>query len=141
MPESDASATAPEAREAREDAEMFRLQQLRAMEQPSWSEGRLDDLNKKVDAGIGRLDGERNELRGEMRAGFAKVDGEFKAVRSEMREGFAKVDERFAKVDEEFKSVRSEIREGFDRMHRTLLGGAVGIIATLIASLVTATQL
>jgi len=67
--------------------------------------------------------------------------GEFKAVRSEMKEGFAKVDERFAKVDEEFKSVRSEIREGFDRMHRTLLGGAVGIIATLIASLVTATQL
>jgi hypothetical protein len=116
MPESDASATAPEAREAREDSEMFRLQQLRAMEQPSWSEGRLDDLNRKVDAGIGRLDDERKEFRGEMRAGFDRVDDEFKSVRSEMKEGFDKVNERF------------------DRLQWNLLAGAIAIIAALIAS-------
>lgn len=45
------------------------------MEQPSWNEGRLDDLNKRVDDGFKRMD-----------RGFEKVDGEFKAVRGEMKE-------------------------------------------------------
>jgi hypothetical protein len=102
------------------DAEMFRLQQLRAMEHPSWSEGRLDDLNRKVDAGIGRLDDERKEFRGEMRKGFDKVDEEFKSVRSEMKD--------------EFKSVRTEMKSGFDRMQWTLLVVASGIIAALITA-------
>jgi hypothetical protein len=89
--------------------------------------GRLDDLNRKVDASIGRLDEERKELRGEMRE-------EFKLVRSEMRE-------RFDKVDDEFKAVCSEMKEGlekfgerFDRLQWNLLAGAIAIIAALIAS-------
>jgi chromosome segregation ATPase len=120
-----------------EDAETFTVQQLRAMEQPSWSEGRLDDLNNKVDAGIGRLDEERKELRGEMKEGFAQVCRRFEKV----DERFDKVDQRFDKVDEEFKAVRSEMKEGFDRvderfdrMQRTLIVGASGIIAALITA-------
>lgn len=47
----------------------------------SWTDGRLDDLNGKVDA-----------LRLEMRT-------EFVAVRGEMRDGFDKVDARFLAMD------------------------------------------
>ena len=69
----DAKAVAPAVQGRPGGGETFEVQQLRAMEQPSWSEGRLDDLNRKVDDGIGRLDGERKELRVEMKAGFDKV--------------------------------------------------------------------
>jgi len=138
MRESDTKATVPDVRETREDAETFAVQQLKAMEQPKWNEGRLDDLNKRVDDGIGRLDEERKELRGdmkdefksvraEMREGFARVDREFKSVRAEMKEGFAR-------VDREFKAVRSEMKSGFDRMQWTLLVAASGIIAALITA-------
>ena len=88
MRESDESTAAPEAQQTRVDTETFAVQQLRAMEQPNWSEERLDDLNRKVDTGIGRLDEERKELRAEMREGF---------------------DKRFDKVDDEFKAVRADV--------------------------------
>lgn len=39
-----------------DDAGAFELQQLRAMEQPSWNEGRLDDLKSTVDQGFERMD-------------------------------------------------------------------------------------
>jgi hypothetical protein len=118
---------ARETQDQRDNAEMFTVQQLRAMEQPSWNEGRLDDLNKRVDGGFERMDVEFRSVRGEMRRGFEKVDEEFKAVRSEMKEGFTRVDEEFkavrsemkegfARVDEEFKAVRSEMKEGFTRV-------------------------
>jgi chromosome segregation ATPase len=125
MHESDAKMARTQGPGQREDAETFTVQQLRAMEQPKWNEGRLDDLNKRVDSGIGRLDGERKELRGEVREGFKgldkrfeKVDDEFKAVRSEMSAGFKAVDKRFEKVDDEFKAVRSEMSAGFKAVDR-----------------------
>jgi hypothetical protein len=68
------------ARHRQDDAEVFEVQQSKAMEQPSWTEGRLDDLNKKVDGGIGRLDEERKELRTEAKEGFGKVDKRFDAM-------------------------------------------------------------
>jgi chromosome segregation ATPase len=130
MPESDAGARAAEARERAVSAETFTVQQLRAMEQPNWSEGRLDDLNRKVDDGIGRLDEERKDLRGEMKEGFEAVDRRFEAV-----------DRRFDKVDEEFKSVRGEMKVGFDRvddrfdrMQWSFLAAAVAVIAALITA-------
>jgi hypothetical protein len=103
---------AREPQEQRDDAEMFTVQQLRAMEQPSWNEGRLDDLNKRVDDGFKRMD-----------VGFERMD-----------ERFEKTDKRFEKINEEFKAVRSEMKADFDRMHRTLFLGAAGIIAALITS-------
>lgn len=112
----DAKAAAPEVQGQPSSGETFEVQQLRAMEQPRWNEGRLDDLNRKVDDGIGRLDDERKELRAEMRAGFDKIDG------------------RFEKVDEEFKAVRSEMHAGFARMQWTLVGAAAVIIGALIGA-------
>jgi len=58
----------------------------------SWTDGRLDDLNGKVDA-----------LRVEMKSEFAAVRGEMKSefttVRSEMNDRFNKVDMRFETID------------------------------------------
>jgi tetrahydromethanopterin S-methyltransferase subunit G len=119
----DAKAAAPEVQGQPGGDETFEMQQLRAMEQPSWSEGRLDDLNRRVDNGIGRLDDERKELRAEMKAGFERVD------------------QRFEKVDEEFKAVRSEMKAGFERMDAkfdrltwSLLGAALAIVVALIGA-------
>lgn len=139
MRESDAEAVASGVQEQRQDAETFAVQQLRAMEQPKWNEGRLDDLSKKVDDGIGRLDEERKELRGEVKEGFnavekrlEKVDEEFKSVRGEMKAGFERVDERFDKVGEEFRVVRGEVKAGFDRMQWRLIGVAATVIVAFI---------
>jgi len=116
------------------DAETFAVQQLTPMERSNWSEGHLDDLNKKVDDGIGRLDEEFKLVRGEMREGFARVDEEFKLVRGEMREGFEK-------VGDEFKAVRFEMGAGFERMNRTLIGGLATVVAALLTALVAAPHL
>lgn len=123
MKADDAKAAAPEVQRQPGGAETFEVQQLRDMEQPSWSEGRLDDLNRKVDDGIGRLDGERKELRVEMKAGFDKIDWRFE-----------RVDKRFEKVDEEFKAVRSEMHAGFARIQWSLVGAAAVVIGALIGA-------
>ena len=58
-----------------------------------------------------------------------------------MKEGFAKVDRRFERVEERFERVEGEMIRGFarvedrfDRLNRTLLIGALGVIAALIAN-------
>lgn len=112
----DAKAAAPEVQGQPGGDETFKMQQLGAMEQPSWSEGRLDDLNRRVDNGIGRLDDERKELRAEMKAGFERVDEEFKAIRSEMKAGFERMDAKF------------------DRLTWSLLGAALAIVVALIGA-------
>lgn len=40
----------------------------------SWTDQRLDDVNKKVDEGFGRVDKDIRELRGEMNDGFSRLD-------------------------------------------------------------------
>jgi hypothetical protein len=54
----------------------------------SWTDGRLDDLNQRVDRGFERIDADLRGLRVECRS-------EFRAVRGEMKAGFDRVDERF----------------------------------------------
>jgi tetrahydromethanopterin S-methyltransferase subunit G len=56
-----------------------------------------------------------------MREGFARVDGDLKDLRREMDARFDKVDKRFDKIDERFEA-----------LNRSLLSGAVVIIAALI---------
>lgn len=112
MRESDAAAV--EAR-ARDDDEMFEVQQLKAMQQPSWNEGRLDDLNRKVDKGIERLDGEHKELRCEMRAGFRRLE-ESELLRAEREAGSERRDTKF------------------DRQIWLLRGGTLAIVAAIIAA-------
>jgi flagellar motor component MotA len=80
----------------------------------NWNDDRLDKRDEEVKEGFARLEGqimanrqETAELRSEMQNGFAEV-------RSEMNQGFA------------------EMRSTYATLTRTLLIGAVGIIAAPI---------
>lgn len=89
----------------------------------SWNDDRLDELNRRVDNG------------------FKVVDRCFEQVEQEMKEGFTKVDKRFEKIEERLAQTptRTEMNEGFAEMranyaalNRTLLVGAIAIVAALI---------
>jgi hypothetical protein len=45
----------------------------------SWTDQRLDDLNKKVDDGFARLDGDLREIRREMNGRFDSMEERFDA--------------------------------------------------------------
>lgn len=45
------------------------------MERTTWTDERLDDLSRRMDAGFDRVDHDIRDLRTEMRAGFADVRG------------------------------------------------------------------
>ena len=55
---------------------------MEAMRQ-SWSDDRLDDLNKRVDAGFARVDDQ-----------FARVDAQFARLEGRMQAGFDRADVR-----------------------------------------------
>lgn len=86
------------------------------MPRETWTDERLDDLNKKVDNGFA-------DTKAKMRAGFARVDGEIKELRSEMNARFNKVEERF-----------DSINERFEALDRTLIGGLFVVVAAIIGS-------
>ena len=50
------------------------------MPREKWTDERLDDLNKKVDEGFGRLDGDIKDLRRDMNTRFDKVDARFDSL-------------------------------------------------------------
>jgi hypothetical protein len=61
------------------------------MERTAWTDERLDDLSRRMDAGFERVDRDVRDLRAEMRAEFADV-------RMEMRNGFGEVRAEFASM-------------------------------------------
>ena len=69
----------------------------------TWTDQRLDDLNKKVDDGFARFEGDMRELRGDM-----------KDLRGEMN------------------GLRHEMNERFESLNRTLIGAAVAIVVASI---------
>ena len=109
---------------------------MAVMAREAWTDGRLDDLNKKVDDGFKEMRTEFRVLRGE-------TTGEFQAVRGEMKAGFQAVR---GEMKAEFQAVRVEIQGVRDEVaamgHNliqltwgligTMLVGFVGIIATII---------
>ncbi|MDQ2629533.1 MAG: hypothetical protein M3Y75_00970, partial [Actinomycetota bacterium] len=74
-----------------------------------WTDERLDDLNKKVDDGFARLDGDIKDLRREMNARFDAVDARF---------------------DARFDAVNAR----FDALNRNLLAGFFVVVAAIIGS-------
>ena len=99
----------------------------------SWSDDRLDDLNRRVGDGFARLDeridGSVRGLRAEMHTGFAQLHAEIQAgdaqLRAEMNAGFARIDARF------------------DALQRTIIQVGGGLIGTTIvaSAAIVATQL
>ncbi len=75
----------------------------------SWTDERLDELNRKVDDGFARADKKMDD-------GFARLDTDIRELRSEMNTRFDRFDARF------------------DRLTWGLLASAAGIIAALIGS-------
>jgi len=104
----------------------------------SWTDDRMDDLVRRLDAGFAQVHEDIAELRAdnkELRREMATFDGdrraemghlasreelhaEIQAVRSEMREGFDKVDERFDKVDERFDKVDERFEKVDERFEK-----------------------
>lgn len=77
------------------------------MERMAWTDERLDDLSRGMDAGFTRLDADIRELRAEIGS-----------VRVELRT--------------EVGSLRSEMHDGFAAMNRTLHQVGAGIIIALV---------
>lgn len=91
----------------------------------NWNDDRLDKRDEEVKEGFARLEAQIREGAAESDKRFARLEGQIVANRQEATEGFAEV--------------RSEMHQGFGEMRsayatltRTLLVGAVGIIAALI---------
>jgi cystathionine beta-lyase family protein involved in aluminum resistance len=107
----------------------------------SWNDDRLDELNRRVDNGFKSVDKHFEQVEQEMKEGFARVDKRFEKIEQETTEGFARVDARFEKIDGRLAQTptRTEMNEGFAEMraayaalNRTLLVGALAIVAALI---------
>jgi uncharacterized coiled-coil DUF342 family protein len=87
----------------------------------SWNDERLDELSRRMDAGFART-----------------------ATKEEMNLRFGEVNRRFGEVNRRFGEVRenlseinshlSAINDRLDRMNHTLMLGAFGLIAALIAN-------
>lgn len=86
-----------------------------------WTDGRLDDLSKKVDRGFEHADSEARTLRLEMRT-------EFTQLRGEIKEGFARIDQRL-------DSVQRTMVQGVIAMAGATLAGFGGIIVLIATQL------
>lgn len=86
-----------------------------------WTDGRLDDLNVKVDRGFEKADAEFRALRLEMRT-------EFTELRAEMKAGFARIDERS-------DSLNHTLVMGFIAMAAAILAGFSGILLLIATQL------
>jgi hypothetical protein len=91
---------------------------MAVMARETWTDERLDDLNKKVDDGFNDMHMEFRALRGETRGEFqavrAEMKGEFQAVRAEMNGGF--------------QGLRNEIAT----LNRNLMQLTWGLIGTML---------
>jgi hypothetical protein len=88
---------------------------MAVMAREAWTDGRLDDLAKRMDKGFDEVKGEVRDLREETKA-------EFRELRGEMNSRFNSVDARF------------------DALQRTMVLSVVGMSASIVGALL-ATQL
>ena len=122
----------------------------------SSTDKRLDDLNRKVDAGFVRLEGDIRDLRTEtigIRAEFkaemeglrTEISGEVDSTRTEVKGAIDGLRTEMLDLRTELKgdivALRGEmnarfkaVEARFDSLQRTLFGGAVAIVAALIGS-------
>lgn len=109
----------------------------------SWTDGRLDDLNAKVDLLRVETKTEFAAVRGEMNQRFDKVDARF----DKMEERFDRSDERFermeARSDQRFERMGERFDQRLDSLNRMIVlfsGGVCAALITALAGLIT-TQL
>jgi hypothetical protein len=78
------------------------------MERAAWTDQRLDDLARRMDAGFARVEGD-------MKAGFARVGGDIRELRRELR----------GEID--------ALRITLLRVGGGMMVGLVGVIAAILA--------
>jgi hypothetical protein len=82
----------------------------------TWTDERLDDLSRRIEAGFDRLDGDLRQLRTEMTTEMTGLRGEMTSVRSDMSTRF----------------------DALQRLLIQLFGamfiGVIGIVATVLAT-------
>jgi chromosome segregation ATPase len=99
---------------------------MEAMRQ-SWSDDRLDDLNKRVDDGFSRVDAQFARVD----AQFARVDRRFEVLQDRLE---TRIDASAAELRTEMRQGFHEINSRFDAMQQTMIRGGLGLIGVLVAS-------
>jgi len=84
----------------------------------SWNDERLDELSRRMDAGF-----EKTATKEELNLRFDEVNRRFDEV-----------DVRFSRFEGSVGSQFSQINDRLDRLNHTLLMGAFGVIAAVIAN-------
>lgn len=87
----------------------------------SWNDERLDELSRRMDAGF-----EKAATKEEMNRRFDEVDRRFDEVSGR----FGEVGKRFDKIDTQLLHIHDRL----DRLNHTLLVGACGVVAAVIAN-------
>ena len=57
------------------------IRTLRSVERHTWTDERIDDLSRRVDAGFERVDRDMRDLRTDMNSGFAEVRTELSSLK------------------------------------------------------------
>jgi hypothetical protein len=57
---------------------------MEAMQRATWTDGRLDDLNRRVERGFREVNAELRALRSEINGRFESVEGRFDALQQSM---------------------------------------------------------
>jgi chromosome segregation ATPase len=99
---------------------------MEAMRQ-SWSDDRLDDLNKRVDDGFARVDAQFARVD----AQFARVDRRFETLQDRLE---TRIDASATELREEMRLGFHEVNSRFDRMQQTMIRVGGGLIGVLFAS-------
>lgn len=85
------------------------------MERATWTDERLDDLARRMDAGFARVDGDIRDLRREVREQGAELRGE--------------IQEQGAELRGEIAAMRTTLL----RVGGGMMAGLVGVIAAVLA--------
>lgn len=100
----------------------------------SSTDKRLDDLNRKVDAGFVRVEGDIRDLRAEMIGLRTDMKGEMNGLRTEMGELRTELKGDAGNLRAEMNARFEAVEGRFDSLQRTLIGGAVAVVVALIGS-------
>ncbi|HET8815309.1 MAG TPA: hypothetical protein VFM51_10190 [Solirubrobacterales bacterium] len=101
----------------------------------NWNDDRLDELSRRMDAGFEKMatKTELTGLKNEMNLRFDEVSGRF----GEVDRRFDEVSGRFGEVGKRFDKIDTQllhINDRLDRLNHTLLVGACGVIAAVLAN-------
>lgn len=94
-----------------------------------WTDGRLDDLSKKVDRGFEHVD--RRFERVDQR--FQQVDQRFQRVEREIANLRVETRTEFTQLRSEMNAGFAKIDERLDSLHRALVQGAIAMAGATLA--------